>query len=706
MATLQKLRQKGPLLALIIGIALLAFILGDLVRSGEIIFAQGQYEIGKVAGDPINIQEYQTKLEEVSAIYKARSGGSIDEQTMEQLQRQMWDQIVRERILETEYQELGVEVSNEELFDLIQGNNIDPTVRQLFTDPNTGQFNRSAVIQFLANLERGSADQKNYWLFMEKEITKNREYQKYLNLISKGLYVTSLEAKHEIESKNKTTDIKYIVENFNSIPDSTINVSNSELSKYYEKNKEKFKQTESRNIEYIVFDVKPTMLDKQEAKRWIEEIKHDFEQTDEVEQFLRVNDPSHPFERKNYKESELPANLAHEMFNAQEGFVYGPIAEGDNYKLVKLVKTVELPDSVHARHILLRPQAQTREAYDAAKKQADSLKTLLMAGADFAKLAEENSTDGSASKGGDLGWFADGSMVRQFNDTCFYSKKGDIKIVETQFGVHIVEVMEQGEKTKKVQIATLNKTIEPSKETIDDVYAQANKFIGTNDNGEKFDKGVAEQGLTKKIATNLTPMAQTIAGLGKARQLIRATYKTELKEVIKDEQGSAIFEFENAFVIAKLTKINEEGYQPLNDVALIIKTEIIKEKKAVALTEKINAKLSGNNNIESLASALGLQVNEEQNVNFLSYQIKTAGYEPKVVGAAASLKENEISKPIEGNSGVFVVQVVSQTDNTATVNLETENAALQKSARARANYQAYEALKEIAKVVDNRAKFY
>lgn len=709
MAQLETIRQKGPLVALVIGIALLAFILGDLVRSGKFIFNKSELVVAEIAGNSVEYPDFQRKIEEVSEIYRSRSGGSLDQQTAERIRMQVWEQVVRENVLESEYDELGVDVSSGELSDMVLGKNIDPTVKQLFSNPETGEFNRGLVNQFLTNLKKANPNDpnKSYWLYIESEIKKNRQYQKYVNLISKGLYVTKNEAEDEYVSKNKKANIKYVMKPLSSVPANTIKVTDNEISEYYETHKDDYKQNESRDIEYVTFEVKPSAEDKEDARKWIEDIAKDFKETDDVEQFIRLNDPDHPMDRKHYTKDELPTNVSVAMFNAEAGEVYGPYLENGTYKLAKLVETIEFPDTVKARHILIQPDARTKEAYDVAKAKADSLKTLITEGADFAELAKEHSTDkGSAVKGGDLGWFKEGSMVRQFNDTCFYGNPGDIKIAETQYGFHIIEILEQGVKSPKVQVAFLNKPIEASKQTIDNVYQEASKFIGINNTPQKFDQAIQDKGINKKIAKNLTPMAKQIAGLGESRDIVRAAYLTDKGQIIKDSQGNPVFEFEGKFVVGKLVTIREEGIQPLDVVKEVVRTQVVKEKQIAQLEKELNEKLQGKTSIDGLASDMGVEVKEASDISFSSYQIRGAGFEPKVIGAVSNLEPNKLSKPIAGNNGVFIVEVADVTDANIPENIDGEKRTLLRSVRTRAYAQAYSALKDAANVVDNRARFY
>jgi peptidyl-prolyl cis-trans isomerase D len=708
MATLENIRKKGTLVAAVIGFALLAFILGDAVKSGSSFFRQSQFDIAKVKGKTLSVQDFNKKFDEVSEIYKSRSGGVLEEDTRENIRNQVWEQMLREVILGDEYKELGLAVSSDELYDMVQGNNIDPTIRQLFQNPETGEFNRGNVIQFLKNLDKQeNAANRDYWLFIENEIKTKRIYEKYSNLIAKGLFVTDKETELENTFKSYKASIKYITESFNNLSDSAIKVPESEIKAYYEKHKKDYKQEESRDVEYVAFEIKPSSQDVEDTRKSIETLKEEFAVTENIEQFIKRNDPDNPFDKKHYKEDQLPTNLSVFIINAQINDVYGPYMENNSFKIAKLSEIKELSDTVKARHILIKVKNFNDKAeVDLAKAKIDSLKKLLKSGGDFEKLAKDNSMDGSASKGGDLGWFKEGDMVGAFNDSCFYGKKGDIKVIETQFGIHLVEIVDQGPKTKKYQIATLNRQIVASQETRDSIFRLSTVFASQNSSVDKFEKAIADQGLNKKLASNISPLAKGIPGLENARELVRAAFKAEKNTIIKDEQNNPIFEIGDNYIIAKLAIVREKGLATFDQVSGMLKVEVIKDKKGEMLSQKMKAKVAPGKTIESIASELSLEVKDAQDITFNSYQLQGAGFEPNIVAAATTLGKDKVSEPIIGAAGVFVISVTNTSGPDPLTNINNERNNSMKNLRSRANYQLYPALKEISEIEDMRAKFF
>jgi len=704
MATLEKIRNRaGVLVAVVIGVALLAFILGDFFNSGGALFSNSQFEIAEIAGKSIPYQKYQKELNDLIEIKKLSSGRStLDETTVQNTRKETWDQMVRDYVLEDEYNELGIDVSSQELWDMVQGENIHPIIRNMFTNPETGQLNTLAVIQFLKSYDQDPTGQrKAYWLFIEDEMIQERMYSKYFNLISKGLYSTTKEAKSELNFVNKKVDFEFVFQKFNTIPDSSLEIATSELKEYYNNHQSDYKQTALRAIEYVTFDVVPSEDDKKEAEEWINNIQPDFASTENDIEFAHLNSET---EVKNsfYKQDELPENLK-DIFTQKKGFIYGPYFENEIFYLAKLSEVKYLPDSVKAKHILIEPtqDASAAQVYSLA----DSLVSLLKSGTSFASLSEKYSADKAANeKEGDLGWFRANQMVTPFSDTCFNARVGEYKIVATQFGLHIVQVTNKARKEKKVQLAVIGRKLQAGSETYQKTYAQASKFAGNNHTYEAFIQAIEQEGLTKKVANNIKESDQQLAGLEYPREFIRSIYSTDNNEIITS-QNNPIFELGDRFVIGFVSDVKEEGFAAFEQVKAQLMVQVKKEKKAELLAEKFNEILKDNSDLRNLASNLNTGVFEALDINFRSYAIQNVGIEPKVIAIATAMEQDQISKPIKGNNGVFIIKVNEVTIDGAN-NFDLQQNQMLTQFQNRANYEAFEALKENAGIIDKRSKFY
>ncbi len=707
MATLQTIRDKaGVLVAAIIGIAILAFVLGDFLggKGGGGLRNKKRLEIGEIAGNSISYIDFDRKVNNLTEIYKLSGQQVTDEATITSIQQQTWDQMVRDMVMSKEYEKLGLNVSGDELFDMVQGENPHAYVRQIFTDQNTGYFDRGALIRFLKNIENDeTGNQRKYWMFLENQIDDERMFTKYLNLVRKGLNVTSFQAEQNYEQNSKVVDFKYLMKRYTSVSDSSVTVSEADIKSYYDEHKESYRQTASRSIEYVAFDVNPSQSDIKEAEDWINHIKPDFEQETNTEQFVNANSDI-PFDPKNYKDGELPELINDFMFSNPVGSVYGPYFENETYKLAKLAAVNNIPDSVHARHILVSPGPE--RSPERAKQIADSLVALINSGTDFALLATMNSDDkGSAQLGGDLGWFKEGAMVRPFSDACFYGNKGDVTLVESQFGYHIINIIDQGKKTKKVQVGILARQIQPSSTTFQNVYSQASKFAGTNNTYEKFIAAIEKEGLNKRVANDLKENDRQIPGLESPRLLVMAVYSTDKDHIVLDRNDQAVFELGNKYVVAYVTEVKEDGIAPLEQVREDVELNARKKKKAETIIKSINEKIAAAGTIESLGEAVGAEVQSASGISFSSFSIPGAGIEPAVIGSVVAIPENKISSPVEGVNGVYVLMVTSVTkkeDDTP----ESEKKALETIYLSRVNYDTYNALLEKADVKDKRSKFY
>ncbi len=703
MATLQTIRNRGGLLvSIVIGLALVAFIVGDALNSGASIFNSSRNEVGEIAGESISIMDYQNKINKNEEMIKMMNGTSaLSEEQQAMLRENTWQQMVMDIVMNREYDELGISVSGDELYDMLLGDNMNPTVRQMFGNADPNQIR--AYIKSLMDLP-ASNPQKAFWLNLEDQITTTRKQAKYNDLVAKALYTTDAQAEEMAENGAAKADISYIVKTYASVEDSTIQVSNDEIKSYYESHKKLFEQPESRKIVYVNFDVEASGEDYAETEKWVAKLIAEFAESENPQEFIDLSSDK-KFDASYYKKSEIANDsLADFLFNAKNT-VYGPYVEDNSYRISRVANRKMLPDSVRARHILIAPENNN---YLQAKNVADSLAGLLKKGADFETLAKQFSADqNSAVNGGDLGWFGPRMMVQPFSDTAFFAKVREIKVVVTQFGAHVIQVTDRARPVEKIQIATIEKEIVPSQTTINKIYNEARSFAAHVSNQADFDKSVSDFNLSKRIAT-LNKNDKNIAGMENARELVRQTYlaSTPGKAILNNE-GSNIFDSGNKFTVAILTDIQEEGVAPVNTVAGTIKRELLRKKKAEILEKELQAAISGSESLLSVAQKAGLDVKDAADVSFNSFQIPGAGIEPKVIASATLAEQGKISEPIAGNQGVYVIMVNNRTADEMTPELLSQTKeGLEQSSKYRATYQAVQALLKNAEIKDTRYKFY
>ena len=707
MATLENIRRRGPLVAIIIGFAMLAFILGDFLNSGSNLFAGDRFRIAKIDDVSIDYRDYEQRVLEATELFKQQYGlRSVDDRQREEIKRQVWEGLVDEIVLGGQFDEIGLEVSPEELFDLVQGRNIDPMVMQIpaFKNQQTGMFDPSLVVYFLKNMDKDQTGQsKASWLGLESKIKQKRLNNKYLNLILKGMYITKAQVETAFKERNYLVDFNYVAKKYSEVSDSSIVISDADLKAYYKNHTDDFKQEASRDLAYVTFDVVPSAKDSAFVLDWIEKSKKEFKTVENNKQYVNFNSDV-PFNEHHFAKGEV-ANMELDsfLFSAETGDVFGYYLEDGSYKLAKLTEVKDMPDSIGVKHILIQIDGQAIPDMAKAKEVADSLKTEIANGADFAELVKNFSKDQSSlDKAGDLGKFAEGQ--RAFG--IFPYKElvseniNDFKIVEANYGVHLIAKTSQSDLRKKAQFAVLQRKIVPSSETYQIQYAAASKFAGENPKLKKFEAAIEKEGLMKKVAPGLTQNEVVIAGLQSPREMIRWAFNAEKGDV------SQVFEFGNRYVVAALTTIRKKGTAPLEQVKDEIKYYVANEKKADYLLAEMKKVLPGD--LNSIASKLNTTVEEARNVSFSSLQIPGLGFEPSVIAEAVNNDKNKVVGPIKGETGVYVIEVsiITPAMDVANVDLKPEANKLASDMRNRAIYQVINALKESAEIVDERSKFY
>lgn len=691
MAVIGKIREKSGLVMIIIGIGMLGFLFQDGAQS---LFGSGpDNSLGEIGGVEVTAQEFDQRLQLAVGRWESQNGSSASADVRASFKDQVWDEFIRENLLESQFAELGIAVSPEELFDMVQGNDPHPQVKQSFTDPATGSFNPTQVLQFLKSLESMPVENKTQWILFEQGIEKERISNKYNLLLSKGLYATSSMAKRAYTDQKEQRNVKFVVKRYNTVDDSTITVTDADLKAYYNEHKAEYKQGASRELEYVKFEVTPSVEDIAEAKKWIDETADEFKVTADDSSFVVYNSES-PLDQKYYGVNEMPFGIDSSFFHQEVGTLTDVYEQNGSFMVTKLSSTKMIPDSVKARHILLKTTQTFADTLLEAK--LDSVKAVIENGGDFAEIAKSMSEDvGSAIQGGDLGWFKEGVMVPTFNDACFDGKAGDMVIVQSQFGFHLIEVLKQADKTKKVQLATVTRKNVPSNETFDDVFAKASMFYTNNGSTETFTKVTESDEYAKFIASEVKVADKNIPGMIDVRELVRWSFNNEKGTV------SAPMQFANTFVVAHLADIREEGTATMDQVEIQIELGAKKKKKA----EMFMAEMNGTASLDALATQVGGTVESASGVNFSALSIPGMGQEMRVNGMLSTLQNGQMSIPIEGQSGVYVVQVETLTAAPETTDYSVYKAQLTQQYSA-ASGQLLEALKDKMVVVDQRYKFY
>jgi peptidyl-prolyl cis-trans isomerase D len=701
------LRERmGTILAFFIGFALLAFIVSEVVRSGGSFFKDDNNELAVVNGEKVPYDEFNKKLEQNTNQFKQQSGQNISSQITSYIQETTWNQVLSDLLFKKEVEKLGLTVGDDESTNMVSGNTPDPQIARQFADQQTGAFDRNKLNQFLAYLSSSKADpaQKQAWADFLKQLIVAKQQMKYVNIVTNGLYVNSLEANDDYLAKNKLVSFKYATLDYASIADSKVALTDADYSAYYDAHKAEFKNPqEVRSFEYVSFNAAPSKEDSAAIKTEVNKLVDSIKVTNNDSLFVQINS-----ETKNplafQKKGTLEPKLDTLMFNAAKGFVYGPYVSNGSYKIAKLSEVKTTFDSVKTRHILINPA--TTCGIEKAIAKADSIKKLIQGGKSFAELATTFSTDrGSAVKGGDIPAFdvngamgGQGQITPEYTNAAFKANKGDLIVVTSQFGVHLIQVEDQKGSIKVVKVAIVDKPIQASSKTQTVAYSKAQGFLGalTKDN---FEAEAKKEGLKINNAEDLNGTASGLPGLDNARDVVRWAFKSD-----KGDLTEKVFTVGDQYIISRLTEIKPKGTLTLDAVKKQIEPAVRNEVKAKQLDEKFQAALSGSSSIDQVAQKAGTKAVPVQNIVFANPVIPGQAAEYKVIGSIFGSQPNKLSKPVNGQQGVFVYFVDGFTNPAPLTNNVRQKQQIGQALVQRAQGQVLDALKDNAIVKDNRAK--
>lgn len=696
MAVLSKIRQRSLLLILVIGFCLLAFLIGDIFNSG---LQNISNNVGSVNGEDISFDDFRVKVDALE-----KSGQGI---TNTQAVTRVWEQEVNVKLLNEQFEKLGIRVGEKHLAEVFKSN---PNIGQnpMFLN-EAGQFDLNKFKDYFKTNPSLAESLKNE----EQSAELNAKYQVYNNLIKAGYFITLADAKFKYDNQNNKVNFDFVTVPFSTVKDSDVKVSDAEITEYMKKNEKKFKADETREIEYVVVEDKPSEDDKQEVRKNIEALLDQrvvynnqtgandtlpgFKTTKDVVDFVNSNS-EFPYDSTYVAKSDLPAEFAEQLFGLADGAFFGPYQFGDYYAVSKSMGR-KAGAKAKASHILISyegtqvPNKKEKRTKEEAKAKAESLLAQVQANPDsFTMLAFSNSDDSSAQQGGDLGFFGPNQMVKPFNDFVFNNPVGKVGLVETDFGFHIIKVTD---KQDAIRLATIAQKIEASEKTSQDAYAKALKVEMMANDKKSLEAAVKEAKLTMSPVVKAKAFDEAVGDLGNQRQIVRWAYdkKTDLNAISRFDVSK------HGYVIATLKKINKEGLMPIDDARLMVEPILKNKKKA----EMIKAKLKGTS-LDAMAKANNVTVQQAVELTVENAVVPNAGFEPKVVGTALSSAVNKVSAPIEGNTGVYVIQTKSVTKALPTKDYSAQINTLKSQGAAAAN-RVFQVLKDNAKIKDNRTKF-
>lgn len=676
MASLNTLRTKfGVVLSIIIALALLAFILSLRTEMG---FSGNDPRVGVIDGEKINYSEYYDRYEQIKAQNNVQES---DEQQSAMLANAVWQSLIADHVLTPGFDRMGLRVTEPERLAMVSGQQPSQAFYSAFADPRTGQYNVEAVNQFLAQAE-SNPQAAQMWAQLNEQACLERELQKFYGLVKGGVYVNALEIAQGVKGANETFSGKWAGKKYSAVPDSLIAVSSSDLKSYYNSHKDQFKQTPSRTLSYVVFEVSPTDDDLLALENKAAEVGKEFAAAEDVKSFVRAN------RNGRIAESYVTASqLSDEEAKAlMDGKMYGPVLKNNEWTMARVLDAKMAPDSVGIRHIVLPYTEETL---------ADSLLTALRKGGDFAAAAARYSVyDATAANGGEVGVLPFSAFTGEFAEALAGAKKGDIVKIASGDAIQLMQVYRADKPTKHIQVASITYPVEASADTRRDIHNQAGSFmVNAKGSSEAFADAASTAAVTPRVA-RLAQGDRTIRGLEDSRDVARWAYGAEVGDV------SEIFTVGKDYVIAMLTEVDDNDYASLEKVAAQVRSQVLRDKKY----DYIVKELSGATLAEQ-ASSLGSEVGDFSGVTFGSFYIDGVGVEPRLVGAIAASEKGALSAPVKGMSGVYVFQVEDvQTADKQTA--EAEKVRAQATAESMAQQFAMQAVQQMAKIQDLRGKYF
>lgn len=660
MSVIQKIRDKYAKIAgAVIGLALIGFIVQDAASGNGLggLFGKDS-SVAKVNGEKIDYRDYNQRVTDYEMMYAIFSDGRpLDASTRAQINNEVLNQMVYEKLVADQQEDLGIQVSKDEERDLFKGTNPDPMVQQFFMKlTGTQQFDPAVAANFEKSVPKNTPEGQKLWEqydALKRFVIAQRVRQKFDALVVNGLYTPKFLIDRQVKDQAMTAGVRYVKIPYTSIEDSKVPVSDKDIEAYMSKHKAQFTiDVPTRSIDYLSFDVLPSADDTARSLGGINELRSEFTTTTDAESFVNRNSDVR-YNGNFVTKKSFQSQYADSILNMAVGSVYGPYYENNAYHIARVIEKRSIPDSVKAQHILIAPTQAMDDS--AAHKMADSLELALKGGANFDTLAAKYSADESnKGKGGDLGYFTYGTMVKEFNDAAFLGSTGDLKVVKTQFGWHIIKINDQKNFVPAAKVAIVSKDMSPSQVTNDATYAKATEFAGKYANGKAFDEGVKKEALNKRVAENVRSNDFVINGLGSAREIVRWMYAAKPGDV------SNPFSLDGRFVVVKLANVQEPGLMKVDaNIRPQIEAMVKAEKKAKMIADMYK---NSSSNLDAIAAASRQPVLQADSFNAQTPFIPNLGFEPKVVGYAfySGFKQGAVSPAIQGADGVFYLSLLSR----------------------------------------------
>ncbi len=701
MAFIGTLRSKmGTWVVVFVFVAISAFILGDLFSSNSFLFEDDS--VGEIAGIKVSLKEYQLAVQEREANYMLYFNRQPTDRDMPTLREQAWEILILRHAIERQFEKVGVKVSDDELVDMISGKNISEGIKSSFVNQATGQFDRTLLANYISSIKNlpVTAPERIQWEVFQRDLKPSRERLKYENLLIKSVYVTNAEAEREYRNISDVAEIKYLYVPFFSISDTAVQVTDADLRAYYNKNKDRYKSEFTRSMKYVSFPVEASADDSLAFREELTRLVSALRAAEDDSVFAAINSDNSNEAYVRYTRANFPSFVS--INDLKVGEVIGPFLDNNTYKIVKVSEIgKDTTFSARASHILIRWDDESEASKLAAREKARNILKDIKAGADFTEKAREFGTDGTASRGGDLGWFSSGAMVKPFETAVFSAtKKGVLNdVVETDFGYHIIDVTELKDNSFYA-LAVIEREILPSDASINNAIRKAERFASELKGVDNFVQRATQEGLTPVDLKSIKPSERRIGSLGEARQIVQWLFRDGSTGKV-----SQVFDLQDQYAVVVMTEETEEGFKTLDQVKDEITPLVKNELKGKRITEKLNS-LQGS--LDEIAAAFGKDatVYTNNSLRLNANNLASAGFDPATVGKAFSLQSGQRSKAFAGENGVIIIEQQNFTAAPSLPDYGMYKSSLQQAGISRNTMNIADAIKLDASIEDKRYRFY
>jgi peptidyl-prolyl cis-trans isomerase D len=666
MATLQSIRNHGTILLIVVGIAMLAFILGDFLNSGSSFFNKNRENVAEIAGHQVHYTEYEAAKEQLTEVYKFEYGRSdFNEEMTLYIRNQVWQTMLMNYTLSDQTEKIGMDITEDELSELCMGQKPHAIIAQhrAFCD-ETGKFNRDALVNFLANLkqEPETAEQaevinqyKNYWQYWENAVRSQYLQEKYTTLLSKMITANNIDAKYAYQARQETVNLQYVQQPYYAVADSLVKVTENDLKTLYNQKKELYKQTPNRSIEYVTFPIVPSAEDFADAERLMKSLENDFRTKEDIAAIVNGNSDI-LYDGRDYSIETIPA-------------------EYKDFAFDKSTKKGDCTDLAFANNTY-----SIARVMDCGYTKVDSVK--------LAAIVNNEEQE--------IGWVTLTEIPTNIAEPAANGKKGSTFTVANGMNEQTFKILDKSKATPKVKLAILSRKVSASSKTYGTLYNQAKQFIVANNNADSLHQAAFAQGFSTIPVYALDKNADKVNDLKNSREIVRWAFEA------KQGQVSDVFTCGDQFVVAALTEVKDGEYRPLEDVRAELIITATNNKKA----EYIKNQLKDVTTLEAAAELFDTEVKSAENISLASYRLGAAGIEPAVIGTALALEANTLSAPVKGNNGVYLLTVDAKHVAEGQLNAATEINNL--NMRTSYMYPPQSLLGLIidkADIVDNRARF-